>query len=264
MPRAKGSSVSPRRLAALVGALLVAVPAYFYVWPTFLFGGATYVVVSGTSMQPLYHTGDLVVLRKRERYVRGQIIAYHAAGGVVIHRIVAGNSTDGFVTKGDNRTTDDPWRPKPQNVLGSPWLHVPSVGGWVVAARNSLPTGSAVGGVAGLLVFSMFAPAMAPTRRRRRRRRRGQRSLRLLASPQPGPDSHPLPLSREHSRCRRASGDKCCTPNRPSSSPPPAAIAGLVAGGLVALAALPLVITAFHRPPATQQFVDHGWPTPTR
>ncbi len=257
MPRAKGSPVSPRRLAALAVTLLVAVPAYFYVWPTFLLGQATYVVVSGTSMQPLYRTGDLVVLRERERYARGQIIAYHAAGGVVIHRIVGGNSTDGFITRGDNRTTDDPWRPKSQNVLGSPWLHMPWVGGWVVAARNHVPPGSAIGGVAGLLVFSMFAPAMTSTRRRRRRRRWGPRPSQLSANSRPGPDSNPASSKGAFnmSTSRRL---RVLYSDRPSSLPPPAAVAGLVAGGLVALAALPLVITAFHRAPATRQFADHG------
>ncbi len=39
-------------------------------------GQASYVVTHGTSMNPLYYQGDLVVVAKESRYHVGEIVAY--------------------------------------------------------------------------------------------------------------------------------------------------------------------------------------------
>lgn len=96
--------------------------------PTFLGGSTAYILVSGISMQPTLHTGDLAVLRKQETYAKGDVIAFQVQGGVVIHRIVGGNAKGGYVPRGDNRKTEDLWRPKPANIGGRMWFSVPKVG----------------------------------------------------------------------------------------------------------------------------------------
>ncbi|MFL7868506.1 MAG: S24/S26 family peptidase, partial [Anaerolineales bacterium] len=45
--------------------------------PMGLGGQAEYVIINGNSMEPLYHTGDLVILRHADRAQKGEVFAYH-------------------------------------------------------------------------------------------------------------------------------------------------------------------------------------------
>jgi signal peptidase I len=112
------------------------VAAFLAVWvvylrPVTLGGRAGYVLVSGHSMLPRYHTGDLVIVEKQSSYHVGELIAYHVpkgdpmAGAQVIHRIIGGDAVHGFIVKGDNRTAPDVWRPKPSDVVGAKVLRIP-------------------------------------------------------------------------------------------------------------------------------------------
>jgi len=102
--------------------------------PQGLGGPAEFVMVSGQSMEPTMHTGDLVVVHRHAGYGIGDVVAYHvpkgnpAAGAQVIHRIVGGNGNAGFVVQGDNRTAPDIWRPRTGDVIGSEWAYAPKVG----------------------------------------------------------------------------------------------------------------------------------------
>jgi signal peptidase I len=99
--------------------------------PQSLGGPAGYVLVSGKSMLPLYHTGDLILVSRKPSYRIGDIIAYRVpkgdpmAGAQVIHRIIAGDARHGFVVQGDNRTAADTWRPKPGDIVGAASLQIP-------------------------------------------------------------------------------------------------------------------------------------------
>jgi signal peptidase I len=125
---------SPRRVLNVAGLLLtiaVAVLWALFLRPQTLGGPAGYVLVSGKSMLPRYHTGDLVLVERRSSYHVGELIAYHVpqgdpmAGAQVIHRIVGGDAAHGFVVQGDNRTAPDPWRPKPKDIVGAKVLRIP-------------------------------------------------------------------------------------------------------------------------------------------
>lgn len=139
VPSAAAADV-PRLRIALKGAYEVAsivlvigacVFWAMFLRPQSLGGPAGYVLVSGQSMLPLYHTGDLILVRRKQNYNVGDIIAYHVpkgdpmAGAQVIHRIISGNATRGFVVQGDNRTAPDVWRPKPNDIVGSASLQIP-------------------------------------------------------------------------------------------------------------------------------------------
>jgi signal peptidase I len=99
--------------------------------PQSLGGNAGYVLVSGQSMEPRYHTGDLVLVEKHSSYHAGQLIAYRVpkgdpmAGAQVIHRIIGGDATHGFILRGDNRTAPDVWHPKPHDIVGAKALRLP-------------------------------------------------------------------------------------------------------------------------------------------
>jgi signal peptidase len=99
--------------------------------PQRLGGRADWVMVSGTSMLPHLHTGDLVLVEHRSSYHVGEVIAYRVpkheigAGHVVIHRIIGGNGTTGWTMKGDNRTAPDLWYPTDHDVIGEKELRIP-------------------------------------------------------------------------------------------------------------------------------------------
>jgi len=110
-------------------ASLTFVAALMVVWavtlrPQALGGPAMFVAVRGSSMLPTYEHGDLVVVEAAERYNVGDVVAYRVPAGevgegrVVIHRIVAGDATNGFTLQGDNNTAPDPWNPRQAEMVG--------------------------------------------------------------------------------------------------------------------------------------------------
>ena len=128
------------KLAALGG--LIAACLWFGL-PQSLGGRADWVMVSGTSMLPRLHTGDLVLVEHRSSYHVGEVVAYRipegqiGAGHVVIHRIVGGSGTTGWRMKGDNRTAPDLWYPTNHDVIGAKTLRIPDA--WFVLRVFHMP-----------------------------------------------------------------------------------------------------------------------------
>src|SRR3954463_2757453 len=128
-------SISWRRLnhaASLVLLVALVVGWAFTLRPQALGGPAGYVLVSGHSMLPRYHTGDMVLVEKHSSYHVGQVVAYRVpkgdpmAGAQVIHRIIGGNPKTGWIVQGDNRTAPDVWRPKDSDIVGAKALRIPN------------------------------------------------------------------------------------------------------------------------------------------
>jgi signal peptidase len=121
---------------ALTAAVLVA--WFLLLRPQGLGGPAEFAVVSGRSMLPTMHTGDLAIVHRQSAYRVGQVIEYRipkgqaGAGGEIVHRIVGGDGVHGFLVQGDNRTAPDLWRPRTGDVVGSLWVNVPKAG-WALA-----------------------------------------------------------------------------------------------------------------------------------
>src|SRR3954463_12275065 len=120
------------KAAGFAGVVLVLLFWAQYLRPQALGGNAGYVLVSGQSMEPRYHTGDLVLVLRRSSYHAGQLIAYRVpkgdpmAGAQVIHRIIGGDAKHGFLVQGDNRTAPDVWRPRPTDIVGAKALRIPN------------------------------------------------------------------------------------------------------------------------------------------
>ena len=158
--RRLGATTSGRKLRLAATALFVAsvVTWALFLRPQALGGPTAYLIVSGRSMEPALHAGDLVVARRQHTYRRGDVIAYHimknqaGAGALVIHRIVGGSSRDGYVTRGDNRSYRDPWRPRPVDIAGEMMLHVPRLGMLPVFAHTTVGM-AFIAALAGFLVF---------------------------------------------------------------------------------------------------------------
>jgi signal peptidase I len=150
----------------------LAIVAWLYLAPTQIGGTTSYVVTSGISMEPSFHTGDLALVRPADQYRVGQVVAYHSTllHVTVLHRIVAHRGGRYFF-KGDNNNFIDPTHPTRNELIGALWVRVPH-GGRVLAWLHSPLTAAALTGFAALLVLSAFGER----RRRRNRRKRASES----------------------------------------------------------------------------------------
>ena len=122
------------RLLCTLAFIAAVVVWVIFLRPPTLGGPAGYVTVSGTSMEPNMHTGDVVVMHRQDSYRVGDVVAYHipkgqaGAGRVVIHRVKGGSAKAGYVMRGDNRPSDDFWRPKHADVVGKQLVRIPALG----------------------------------------------------------------------------------------------------------------------------------------
>jgi signal peptidase len=160
------AAVGPRpllraaRAIALIAAQLALVAALaWYCLPQRFGGRADWVMVSGTSMLPRLHTGDLVLVEHQSGYHIGEVIAYRVpkgqvgAGFVVIHRIIGGNGRTGWKMQGDNRTAPDLWYPTNHDVIGHKFLRIPDA--WAVLRLFHMPI--LLGLFAGCVAFFLIA-----------------------------------------------------------------------------------------------------------
>ena len=180
-----------------------------------VFGGPlTYVVVAGHSMEPALQTSDLGFVLRRSSYERGDVVAFRVpagepgAGGLVIHRVVGGSSDTGYLTQGDNRAGRDPWRPKPEDVIGKLAFHVPKLG--LASAFLASPVG--LGLAAALLAFLGIAGG-------------GKPPVRIPVETEVEPEREPEPPR-----------DQAATPKRERGSSP--VVAAVAALSIVAVAIL--------------------------
>jgi signal peptidase I len=152
--------------AALTLALM---GAAWLIFAPIQFGGqAGYVIVSGNSMEPGLHRGDLVVLRERPDYQIGDVVTYrHPTIGPVIHRIID-RSGDRFVFKGDNNSWIDAYQPTQAELIGTLWIYLPSIGKIV----DKLRTPHYMALLAGALGFIVMVPFISSENQRRPRRQR--------------------------------------------------------------------------------------------
>src|SRR5487761_2311408 len=122
----------------LLGASAAVVSGMFWInfSPPRLGGDSVYVVTSGISMEPRFHTGDLAILRPSGTYKVGEIVGYRSPVlGIVMHRIIR-ESNGHFFMKGDNNNFVDSYHPTPSDVVGRLWLHVPKIGRLISNQRD--------------------------------------------------------------------------------------------------------------------------------
>lgn len=107
--------------------------------PSRIGGQVGYIIVNGISMEPVFKSNDLVMVRKSPPYQVGDIVTYHDAymGAYVIHRIIE-IVPSGYVMQGDNNSWIDGYHPTDEEIIGKLWLHVPGVGRAFQSMRNPL------------------------------------------------------------------------------------------------------------------------------
>lgn len=97
--------------------------------PAVLGGPATFAIVDGRSMEPTYQYGDLVIARTASHHEIGDIVLFPSqTRRIVIHRIVGGDSSQGWTTRGDNNNGNDNWILPDASILGQEWIVIPKAG----------------------------------------------------------------------------------------------------------------------------------------
>src|SRR5438128_10084016 len=139
---------------AAVSALVCVTAAWFFLAPPQLGGRTSYAVVYGTSMEPHFHRGDLVVLRSRPAYRVGEIVGYHSLQlhRDVLHRIVA-KRADRYTFKGDNNGFLDPEHVRARQLFGAEWVRLPGAGAQLQRLRSPR-IAALIAGLAALLLLS--------------------------------------------------------------------------------------------------------------
>lgn len=139
----------------------VLVLAWLALGPSQLGGPVSYAIVSGSSMEPHLHRGDLVMLRPASGYQVDQVVAYRTdKGATVLHRIINTNGP-GYVVQGDNNTWVDPYQPTRDQIVGRLDHRFPVIGRFFDWLRKPLPASITVGLVS-FLVGARYARKPVP------------------------------------------------------------------------------------------------------
>jgi signal peptidase I len=130
-------------------ALSVAALWFSFLAPISLGGPVSLIWVSGTSMEPTLHTGDLSIMYERRSYDPGDLVAFEIPeGGTVIHRVIR-ETNDGYQFRGDNRNRDDPWTLDGEAIRGRQLFHIPQAARIMTFLGRPL----SLGGLMAVLVF---------------------------------------------------------------------------------------------------------------
>jgi signal peptidase I len=120
------------------------------------FGGKTeYSIVNGKSMEPTFHTGDLIIARPADRYNVGDVVVYripdekYPSAFRIVHRLSVQLPNGNFLAQGDNNEGSDAWEITKANIVGKQALMIPK--GGVVMSRLLSPL--FIGTYIGLIVF---------------------------------------------------------------------------------------------------------------
>ena len=168
-------------LTTITGILMAAF-AWFILAPLQLGGRVSYIILSGNSMEPGFHLGDLVLARAASEYQIGDIVAYrHPDIGVVFHRIIARNG-EFFTLKGDHNTWEDSFSPEKQDILGKYWFFLPKAGNWISSLRAPFPMVLLSLGIGIAFVWIITESDRSTNLRRKRLIRQGKRGWVRLAS----------------------------------------------------------------------------------
>ncbi|MGE5690941.1 MAG: signal peptidase I [Pseudomonadota bacterium] len=174
------------RIAGTLVGVAALVAGWLFLAPPQLGGSTGYVVLYGTSMEPGYGAGDLVLVRPARHVAVGDVVAYRhpTLGRTVLHRVVA-RAGDRLQFKGDNNDFLDLPRPTAVDVVGREWVHVPAVGAALEWVRQPLVAAIA----AALCALLLLGGGATVTRRR---------------SGRIAPDEAPPRVSADEAQGRRA------------------------------------------------------------
>lgn len=147
------TEVTAGRLLRLGGLFLALLFMWVMLGPRQFGGSVSYVITQGNSMQPVFESGDLVIVRKASDYRVGDVIAAEneQLQAPVLHRIIE-EGAQRYVTKGDNNDFIDEYEPSADDIIGKKWILLP--GGGAFLRKMLTPFGTSL--LIGLLGFAVL------------------------------------------------------------------------------------------------------------
>jgi signal peptidase len=150
-----------------IGSLALFVAWFVLLRPSVLGGPAQYVIVTGGSMEPGMHGGDMVVSLAGPSYQVGDVVVYRIpsseppplGGRQVVHRIIGGDAANGFLVQGDNAPRPDFWTVGLGDIAGRVVFMIPAAGRALIFLRSPLLVASLAAGFA--FVFMVWPSARA-------------------------------------------------------------------------------------------------------
>lgn len=126
-------------------------------------GMVRYVV--GSSMEPTYKPGDVLILRRGVGEITpGMIVSYQTQNRLVTHRVIAIEG-ESLVTQGDNNSNPDPWLVPLETVVGTPTLRIPLLGYLVHFIRQPIGWTIFVLLPVGVILFGEIKKILVMTRK---------------------------------------------------------------------------------------------------
>ncbi len=168
-------------LVFILGALALSL---FLLAPAQLGGSTTYTSTVGDSMEPMFHKGDLALIRPASTYKVGDVVLYESPvlQRPVLHRIIVIQNGHYFF-KGDHNDFVDPGYATRSELLGKLWLRIPKAG--TALSFIGKPQHSAA--LAGLAVLFLAFPG-ARRKRRKGKSVNGRKALHLHRPRHPAED----------------------------------------------------------------------------
>ncbi len=124
------------KLSLTIMFLLLAASLWYAFAPVQVGGQVAYVIIDGSSMEPDFQRGDLIVARHQEGYAVGERVVYtHPDIGYVFHRIVA-EDEGRFILQGDGNSWLDSYQPTEDEIIGRHWVRIPQGGKIVRTLRR--------------------------------------------------------------------------------------------------------------------------------
>ncbi len=137
----------------------IAIAAFLVIGPANIGGPVVYMVISGNSMEPGLHRGDMVFVRTGDSAAVGDAVAYRSTrtGQHVLHRVIG--MVDGrFIFQGDNNSWVDSSQPTQADLIGKLWFHVPRVGTYLEWLRSPLHAAVMAGGMVAMATYQGMKP----------------------------------------------------------------------------------------------------------
>jgi signal peptidase I len=154
---------------ALTSFLLVYLVVFWIVFAPMQLGGQTaYIVINGTSMEPDYKSGDLIIVHRAFDYQIGDLVAYQNQDlqSNFFHRII-GKENERYILKGDNNPTADSYHPQKSEIIGKIWFQFINIGGLIQNLR--IPAGILL---VAILAFTLWEIIMKNDSKKRKRKRK--------------------------------------------------------------------------------------------
>ncbi len=137
--------------------------------PVQIGGPVGYVIVNGSSMEPGFSKGDLVLTRSEIQPQPGTAVVYQQPQiGMIFHRVID-IQNGSYLLQGDNNDWVDSYQPAEDEIIGGYWLRIPSGGTIITRLREPLNFSLLSLGIVGVIISLFYFQKQDMAKKRKNR-----------------------------------------------------------------------------------------------